>query len=391
MLFTAMRRLMDSVLVLVGLMSAATVIINSNIPVRPDVVAGWNSSQRMADNFRPAVQATTAPATPIRYGDTVTGEFGQGDSAFTYTFSGDAGNLITITMLSSADNETPIDPAIQLLNPAGQLIGRNDGSLDPEFGLTNARILRFPLVDSGTYTIMAMRSSDTDGAFSLTLKATKGTAIDRVEYGKTLQGNITGSAPKATYQLPGSKGDVISATAQSQSGSKLIPLVILLGPDGDRLVTSDAKAKTITPARNTRDLLPDDGAYTVVVTRVGEDNGTTTGAFRLTVVLIAQNTIMAYGDTVQGTIDNDTTDVNFIFAATKGDLVTITMKRTDGDLASTLTLLGSDGKQITFSNKASGAGLKGGEGRIKRFRIPRTGNFTIVAGRKDGDSEPPSG
>ena len=341
------------------------------------------------ENFRPALQATDTSPTPIQFGDSVDGEFGDGDGPFAYTFDGSTGNLVTITMVSSPDNDPPIDPALQLLGPDGRLMARNDDSFDSTFGLTNARIVRFPLPVDGTYTILAMRSSDVNGAFTLVLKGTKGTAVDKLEFGKAITGKVTDSAVKATYQLVGVQGDLITITTQA-SGGDLIPFVILLGPDGDQLATSDPKAK-IKTVRITRFLLRDDGTYTVQVTRIGQDSGTTTGNFRLTVTLVAENTIMTYGDTVQGAINNDAFEVNYIFSATKGDLMTITMKRADGDLASSLTLFDPNGKKVASNDGATGNGLSDGDAQISRFRIPTTGNYIIVASRVDGETGTSSG
>lgn len=345
----------------------------------------------IVESFRPYVQSTAAPGKLIKFGDTIDDQFGDGDGPIAYSFKGDAGNLVTITMISSPDNDPPIDPAIQLLDPNGTLIARNDDSLDTTFGLTNARITRFPLPVDGTYTIQAMRSSHVNGAFVLSLKGTKGTAVDKLEYGKAVQGNVTGDAPKAAYLISASQGDVITIVAQTATGANLIPFVVLLSPDGDRLVTSDPNAKTSKSARVTRFLIQDDGTYTVQVTHFGEDTGTTTGGFRLTVTLVAQNTIMTYGDTVQGTINDDTFAVNFIFAANKGDLITITMKTTDGDLDSTLALQDPTGKKVASSETASGAGLQATDAQIRRFQIPSKGNFTIIASRKDGETGATSG
>jgi len=74
----------------------------------------------------------------------------------------------------AADPANPaLDPAMMLYGPDGSLVAQNDDSLDSQFGLTNARLVRFPIVDAGAYAIRAERRSAEGGDFTLTLRANR--------------------------------------------------------------------------------------------------------------------------------------------------------------------------------------------------------------------------
>ena len=75
------------------------------------------------------------------------------------------------TMIAAAGST--LDPDLRLYSVDGVLIAQNDDSLDPQFGLTNARLERFPIRKDGTYTIEAGRSTDGVGNFSVTLRNTR--------------------------------------------------------------------------------------------------------------------------------------------------------------------------------------------------------------------------
>ncbi len=104
------------------------------------------------------------PVERLTYGDSVTRSFTPDIATYLFSFYAQSGDVVTITMIApKADSARPsitIDPALVLLDPAGQPIAQNDNSLDPIFGLTNARLVGFPIPASGFYMIHALRVSE---------------------------------------------------------------------------------------------------------------------------------------------------------------------------------------------------------------------------------------
>ena len=321
-----------------------------------------------------------APAERLNYGGSVKRTFGSGTGPFLFTFQAQAGDQVTITMV--ADRNSPsLDPALVLLGPDGKPVARNDDSFDSSFGLTNARLVNFPIPGSGTYTIQAMRSSDKGGSFTLSLRGTRAkSSTPQIKYGGSSQGTISDKVPRALFRFDALQGDVISIVVQSLPASRLAPYVVLLDQNGDKLADSDPTDNATRIARITRYSIQEEGTYTIAVSRVGEERGTTIGAFRVTLTGEARKTVIKYGDTVPGTIDNSQFEIRYVFDAAADDVVTIALRRTSGTLSSTLSLLGPDDKLLVAGKTASNLGAGGV--RIDKFRIPADGEYTLVVGRK---------
>jgi hypothetical protein len=326
--------------------------------------------------------ATPHPVEKLAYGNSIKKTFVAGGGPYLFTFEAQAGDVITLTMVAGAGNA--IDPVLVLIGPDGKPIARNDDSLDANFGPTNARLVNFPIPKTGTYTIQAERHAvEIDGEFTLTLRANRArSAAVNIELGQTSRGEITTSNVRASYQFRASQGDLISIAVESVVGSRLAPYVMLLNSGGERLASSDPDASGEKSASIARYLITNDGQYTIAVTRIGEERGTSSGPFSMTLTLDASYLFASYGDTISGSIDNDQFEVSYAFSAQEGDQVTVTMTRTGGNLDASLALLDLDGKQLASNENATGTGLRTGDSRV-RFRIPETGSYVIVAGRRN--------
>jgi hypothetical protein len=321
-----------------------------------------------------------APAERLNYGGSVRRTFGSSTGPFLFTFQAQAGDQVTITMVAERSSQS-LDPALVLLGPDGKPVARNDDSFDSDFGLTNARLVNFPIPVSGIYTIQAMHSSDKGGSFTLSLRGTRAkSSTPQIKYGGSSQGTISDKAPRALFQFQALQGDVISIVVQSLPASRLAPYVALLDPNGDKLADSDPTDTTARIARITRYAIQDDGTYTIAVSRVGEEQGTTMGAFRVTLTGESRGTAINYGDTLQGTIDNNQYEIRYVFEAAADDVVTITLRRTSGTLSATLSLLDPAGRTLAAGKSASDLGVGGV--RIDKVRIPADGEYTLVVGRK---------
>jgi Bacterial pre-peptidase C-terminal domain len=329
------------------------------------------------------VQETATPGAPERldYGKSVKRSFAADSGPFLFTFQANLGDVITLTMV--ADRADPMDPAISLFGPDGVIVARNDDSFDLNFGLTNARLVNFPIPSTGLYTIQAMRSSDRPGSFTLTLRGTRSRTTDTgLDYGSSADGSVSASVVRTTFQFRASAGDVVTIVVARAASSRLIPYVILFDESGTKLIETNPAERTSGTARITRYPILTDGTYSIVVSRVGEERGGSSGAFTLNLTREASYSKLTYGDGVGGTIDKTSTETGYIFSAKAGDIVTITMTRKSGNLDSLLGLFSSDGSSVASNDNAAGPGLRTGDAQIKSFEIPDTGAYIILAGRK---------
>jgi hypothetical protein len=105
-------------------------------------------------------------AIPIEYGAVIEGEITAANSTLYYTFTGQAGDVITIRMdrIGGA-----LDPLLALTNASARELVSDDDGGDGQ----NALIASFTLPADGAYTILATRyeraSGTTTGRFRLTL------------------------------------------------------------------------------------------------------------------------------------------------------------------------------------------------------------------------------
>ncbi len=337
-------------------------------------------------------QQTATPGTAERlaYGNTVKRTFTAASDAFTFTFQAQAGDVITLTMV--ADRGESVDPALVLIGPDGNPVARNDDSFDANFGVVNARLVNFPIEVSGTYTIQAIRSTNANGSFTLTLRGARSRRNENsLDYGDSSQGTISTSVVRVNYQFQATAGDVISIVVQRTGTSRLIPYIVLADADGKTLITTNTAERTAGTARITQYPIRADGVYTIVVSRAGEQRGASSGAFRLNLTRDASYSVVKYGDTISGSIGQARPENRYLFFATEGDIVTITMARKTGNLDALLSLLGAGGKQIATNDNAAGQGLRTGDSQIRRFEIPETAGYIIVTGRRGKERGASSG
>ena len=228
----------------------------------------------------------------ITYGGSVRGMITNERPEVRYSFLGGPDDVITITMQRLSGN---LDPYLILQDGRGDVLALNDDARDAE-GLgsqDDARITRFLLPMSGSYTAVATRAQEaggpTRGAFSLTLELVStdpadASNADRVlRYGDTVRGEITDARFEATYTFLGERGDMITISLIRESGD-LDTVLILRDRGGNELASNDDAPgmPAATDSRIARFRLPASGPYTTVVTRFQGQQGGSSGEFALT-------------------------------------------------------------------------------------------------------------
>lgn len=322
-----------------------------------------------------SVRAADTPPERLLYGDTITRSFEADGEDFAFSFYGVEGDLLTLTMTARKEGE--VDPALSLVAPDGKLIAQNDDSLDDRFGVTNARLLNFPIPKTGLYVIHAVHNKGEKGQFTMALKARRaGESRANLESPGIANGRLSSATPAITYEFRATAGEILSFQVKADTTTKFNPIIALLSPADKEMNRSSVNKSAPTIANLSRVLITETGVYSVVVQ--GEK---TTGKFALEIKREQKAELLKMDDPVQEAISTSETEQRYIFEGKAGDLVTITMKNESGNLDPLVRLLTLDGKQIAVNDNATGAGLKKSDAQIARFKLPADGYYIIVAGR----------
>ncbi len=157
-------------------------IINTTQPASPNshymitftveqdgtVIAGPGGFFDMADAATLNYQAALTTATPIAYGQTVSGSITGQQRFVVYSFEGEVGDIVTIGMTAQGGI---LDPALYLISPEQIQISYNDDVTPGEN--SNSVIDKVTLPSTGTYYVIAthygLDVGGTQGTFNLTL------------------------------------------------------------------------------------------------------------------------------------------------------------------------------------------------------------------------------
>ncbi len=138
--------------------------------VAPDgtVVAGPGGFFSMANASTLNYQTALASATPLAYGQTVSGSITDQRRFVLYSFEGQQGDIVTIGMNATGGT---LDTAVYLISPEGIQVAYNDDATPGEN--RNSVIAKATLASSGTYYIIAthygLSFGGTQGTYTLTL------------------------------------------------------------------------------------------------------------------------------------------------------------------------------------------------------------------------------
>lgn len=209
--------------------------------------------------------------------------------------------------------------------------------------------------------------------------------------GEPVQGLINDEHVRQLYTFSGQENDVITLRMTRMSGD-LDPLLVVADETGSILAISDDDGER-TDAFIEFQHLPASGRYFVIATRFGQEHGVTSGEYSLLLERMGSslvvNSTLTYGAQVLGRINAQTPLVFYFLNAQRGDVITITMRRTSGSLDPHLDLATVEGL-VLASDDDSMAGGSTLDAAITNFTIPRTGLYLIVAtrfGREAGTTE----
>ena len=347
----------------------------------------------------------------ITYGETVQQTITDSDWAWGYAFQGMAGDEVTITLESAPG--TNLDPYVGLLDAEQNVLAEDDDSA----GGLNSQIA-FTLPETGVYIIIATRygldEGTSSGPFILTLEGVSGGGSGSgggsapaageadLTYGDTVQGMIDNTDWFQPYTFNGQAGDTVTITLLAAPGSTLDPYLGLLDSQANVVAEDDDSAGGLN-SQIVVTLTADD-LYTIVATRYGLDEGTSSGEFILSLSAgesaapaaatpgsgaggLAVGASLAYGDSVQGMIDNTNWFQSYTFNGQAGDTVTITLLAAPGSTLDPYLGLLDSGQNVLMEDDDSAGGLNS---QIT-FTLPASGTYTIIATRYGFDQGTSSG
>ncbi len=113
--------------------------------------------------LHPRFSAHAQTPRPITFFEPGSGTINDDTPAETWTFDGQANQVISIVAAGSSGD---LDPVLALIDPAGETIQEND---DLDSLVRDAGLEGFTLPEDGTYTVRVTRYGTTSGAYSLSL------------------------------------------------------------------------------------------------------------------------------------------------------------------------------------------------------------------------------
>jgi hypothetical protein len=270
------------------------------------------------------VSAIVHAQEPIEPNEPTTGTLTENQLTAEYRFKGEAGSTATITLSSRM-----FDAYLTVQDESGTEIGSNDdagGSLDS--------LLEITLPADETYTIVVGSADGTEtGDYELTLSYA---AIQMIEYGEIVHGELDENTPRMQYRFEGQEGDNILISLTSPSFDTFLHLADSSNFD---LITDDDGGDG-TNSMIAGYTLPETGTYFVTARSYSELG---MGEFTLQVNPIEVETLAA-NSTIESELSGDT--AIYAIEVTAGDIIELDVSSDDG-LDTTLVMSGSNGFVVT--------------------------------------------
>jgi hypothetical protein len=262
--------------------------------------------------------------TPIQYGDTVRGKVTNPDQGVLYSFDGQKGDKITISL-----NSDQVDVYLRLGDPKGNLLEEND-----DISKTNvsARI-EYTIPKNGQYIIAALAYDK--GPFTLTLESDSAASTSvsenaNINYGDTVNGQTIDINTPVVFTFSGKANETVNI---SLSSSEVDTYLVLADLNGKSIAENDDIDNNNTNSY-VEAVLPANGDYLIGVF------GYEKGSFELTLEsgsgsggTVPVSDTGSQGDTFSDKIDDKQYYIQYPLTNVQaGDTITIDAKATGGDL-----------------------------------------------------------
>jgi hypothetical protein len=319
-----------------------------------------DSDGQQTGNYGLHLQRITTPAgaTPIGYGQTLQDTVTVRAEMNAYTFSGTAGEVVTVQVAGNWSNV----PRLEVYDPAGNLRKRFDAQ--------SIRADTVHLPQSGAYTLLVLDSDGQQtGNYGLHLqRITAPAGATSIAYGQTLQDTVSARAEINAYIFTGIAGEVITAFASGNWST--VPRLELYDPAGNlrkRLDGQSIRADTVH--------LPQNGIYTLFVL---DNDGQQTGNYGLHIQRITDpvgSRAMSYGQTLQDTLTARSEINAYAFSGTAGEVVTAMLAGTWNPVP-----------RLEIYDPAGGLRkrLDGQSARADTVHLPTSGTYVMLVLDNDG-------
>lgn len=354
----------------------------------------------------------------IAYGEVVQGQITAKNYFQVWQFEGQKGDRVQILM----EGDGNLDPYLGLIEFASENVVMED---DDSGGNSNAYI-EATLPSSGTFLIVATRYNfdigTTEGSYALGLVAagsptnvSNPTAVNEpveIEPGifymgdmtleEPVNGTIEPAAYAQLYSLELQAGDDLMIVMMAD-GSNLDSYLFFADEELNLLAEDDDSAAQYGGGAMDAFLnltVPETGMYFVVATRAGMDVGQTSGGYVLAAGIAEPEAqpaaqeepsgsslpagvdyigVVSAGDSVQGSITNDSFMHLYDFEGQAGEEITITMEGSGG-LDAYLGLFDPAGEVIAEDDDSLG-----GVNAVITITLPQSGTYMVAATRSNID------
>src|SRR5205807_2604589 len=270
-----------------------------------------------------------ANAKPIAYGQTLQAYIDAVDEITAYSFQAHVGAVVRVRMSRSSG----IDPQIELFDSQG-------------LSLTNITPFAtvFPyttLFRSGTYYfLLSDLNGDETGTYGVSLERLNNPANAKpIAYGQTLQASIDAVAEMDAYSFQAQAGDMVRVRMRRSSG--IDPKIELFDAQGRSVTNITAFADAVLDVP-----LASSGTYYFLLSDL---NGDETGTYGVSPTRRSSDLNakpIAYGQTLQASIDAVAKADAYSFQAQAGDVVRVRMSRSSG-IDPKIELFDSQGRSVT--------------------------------------------
>lgn len=206
--------------------------------------------------------------------------------------------------------------------------------------------------------------------------------------------DITDTDWRVQYTFTASAGDSISVEMNTDS-ARLDPLLILVDEDETRLTENDDTAENSDNAAIMNYVIETDGTYTILATRRGENDSPYVGPFQLTFLRLPSNYYdpdtgialmpLALNVDETGVINDEVAFESYIFTASAGTIVSVTMNRASGDLDPYIVLVNRQTREILAENDDDPRdNISTTNAFIDSVTLPADGEYIVLATRYQG-------
>jgi hypothetical protein len=328
-----------------------------------------------------AEQPAAVPTQPAKADQTLTGAVGEGQHIDGWTFAGEKGGLVTISVVP--DSRSLLSAEAMLVSSTGTVLVRSEIDATAE-----AEIAPFLLPYDDTFVIYVTRTLGQDGKswgrYDLTFKQEPSPeqTLRPITYNPVPElSTLDSQFPAERWGFEGQQGSVVRVAAEATSGD-LDTVLRVYDPQGHLLASSDDVQGQDAVAHV---VLPEDGVYEVEVSRYGGPAGSTTGNYGLSVESIYRfepiqmQYLLGYGDRVNGTISSQERSDFWAFSSQEGDVIQAHLQFPLDDVPLLLYLRDPAGNLLAEGVREFG------DASIATFTVPTNGLYTFEV-RRPGDA-----